>query len=92
MCLTKSQEFLYSHSRVADQRPESSHRQLLVLWNGKVDTQSRFGQDEVTSDLTEGLPSRFLESLGCFLAGNVGKPSHGTRERREFRGAYDAGR
>ena len=77
--LKQSEEFLNRHSRMADQGAKSAHGQLFVLGNRKVDAHSRLHQYEMASYLAEGLPSGFLESLGRFLAENVGKLRHSVR-------------
>jgi len=83
--LKQGEELLDGHSRMADESTESAHRQLFVLGNREIHAQSGLGHYEMASNLTDGLLSGLLESLDCFLAGNVGESRHSAKRRREFR-------
>ncbi len=69
--LLSSEEFeklVYCQISVANECPECSGGQLLVLWNRQVNTKALFGHDEMASDLSNLPPSGFSESLDGLFA------------------------
>jgi hypothetical protein len=55
-------------SSVTNEGSQSAYRELLVLWDRKVDTKASLRHDEVTSDLADGLPTCLLEGFDSFGA------------------------
>ncbi len=70
------EELRNGEAGVAYESAQRSDRQLLVLRNGQVDTDSGFHKDEVTSDLSERLPAGLLKCTRCLSSRDVRQSAH----------------
>ena len=70
--LEQLQKLFHGHACIAYQSPECPDGKFLVLWNGEIDANAGFYHHQMASHLTHGFLTRFLKSLDCLLAGDIG--------------------
>ena len=80
----KTQELIHGHAGGADEGAQRPDGKFFMLRDGEAGSNAGLHHHQVTSDLSQRLPTRFLKSFRGITAANVREPAHRVRWRPRF--------